>query len=418
MKVLHISTADLRHGAGIAAYRLHCGLRKKGIESKMIVAEKTSNDDDVVSLDANSKSTTTSIFRFFKNITELTLNTFWIQNKFSFFSNSLFSHPLIKEASIIHCHNLHWPFKNFPLKTIELGKSKPLVWTFHDMWPLTGHCYHSFNCNKWKSGCGKGCQLSTFIPLAWNSSHKQWLFKKSFYDKNPFQIITPSQWLANIAKETPLLKNHFVHHIPNIIDADLFTPSNKKELRNLYGFSEKDKIIFFSAGNINVPLKGLNLLLDILKNITFNSNIKLILAGNGHIPIRYNKNIRIRHFGKIKNAKKMCELYNLADITVVPSKAETFGNVVAESMACETPVVAFKVGGIPDIIDHKINGYLSEPEDKQSFLEGIEYFLFNDNIRFLAGKRAREKILQFFCEEKITSQHILLYKDMIKKRQE
>ncbi len=411
MNILHISTADLRHGAGIAAYRLHGALRKRGVRSRMLVAEKSSDDPDVAALVPSDLSGGAAFLRHIQDIVELGLNTGGLQNHFSFFTKKLFSHPFVQEADIIHCHNLHWPFKNFPLRFLGIGRRKPLIWTLHDMWPLTGHCYHSFECVKWKSGCKGGCpHLFTFIPLAWDSTPLQWRAKKKMYTGTPFRVVVPSKWIMQIANDSPLLKGHDVFYIPNVADTAVFTVLNKSELRRAYGFLPDEKLILFAAANINVPLKGLPLLLDGLVHLKERNIMPtLMIAGNGDLPEKYKKIIRWRHFGRLHEDRKMAELYNMADMTIVPSAAENFPSVVLESMACATPVIGSRVGGIPDMIVHKENGWLFNPGDVLSLKEGIEYFFTNDDFRVAAGQNALRRVEDFFCEEKVIMAHTALY---------
>ncbi len=412
MNILHISTADLRHGAGIAAFRLHSALKKAGHISHMLVAEKTSTDTDVVSLIPEKQP---KVLRQLQNVIELGINTFGPQNVFSFFAKDLENHPLIKQADIIHCHNLHWPFKNFPLDFLNIGRTKPLVWTLHDMWPLTGHCFYSQECEKWKTGCKGGCpQLFTFIPLAWDSCPMQWRIKNKIYHETKFSVITPSIWLTILAQQSPMLSGHKAVVVPNIVDTEIFKVSDKLQLRRTYDFAEKDRLLLFVAGDINVVVKGLKTLLQSLIDIQeSNPNIVLLVAGKGDLPSQYKKRIRHRHFGKIADPKKLAELYNLAHITTAPSIAETFGNVVAESMSCGTPVIGSRVGGIPDMIDHKINGYLFEPGNVAALTQGLQYFLSDEKARLNAGEQARIKIENKFSEKSIVTAHLQIYEKQL-----
>lgn len=411
MNVLHISTADLRHGAGIAAYRLHHALRKRGVHSRMLVAEKSSDDPDVATLVPSDLSGGAVFLRTIENIVELGINTCGLQNHFSFFTKKLFFHPFVQEADVIHCHNLHWPFKNFPLRFLEIGRRKPLIWTFHDMWPLTGHCYHSFECLKWKSGCKGGCpHLFTFIPLAWDSTPWQWQEKKKIYASTSFRVVAPSKWLMQMAHDSPLLKGHDVFYIPNLADTTAFTVLNKSELRHAYGFLSDEKLVLFAAANINVPLKGFSVLLDALAHLKEDHlTPTLMVAGNGDLPRKYKKMIRWRHFGRVREERKMAELYSIADVTVVPSLAENFPGVILESMACATPVIGSMVGGIPDMIVHKENGWLFNSGDVLALSEGLEYLFTNDDFRVAAGQNALRRVEDFFSEEKVITAHMALY---------
>ncbi len=408
MNIVHICTSDLRHGAGVAAYRLHKALKKKGVYSTLIVAQKFSKDEDVLSAKPEPVNLLSRAYRWGHYGLELTLNLLGPQNVYSYLSQGIENHPAIRQADVIHLHNIHWPFRNFSLNLLKIGKAKPLFWTFHDMWPITGHCYHSFECQKWMAGCKGGCPyLLTFIPLAWDSCPMQWEIKKKIYAGTSFHVVAPSLWLTQLAQRSPLLTGHPVTCIPNIVDTANFRILNKDSLRRSYGFSEREKLILFVAANINIPLKGLNCLLDVLINL--NHPIVVIVAGKGKIPARYSKRLRIYHFGKLNEDHKLCELYNLADITILPSLAENLSNVMGESMACGTPVVGSRVGGIPDMIDHQINGFLFPPGDSSLLAKGINYFLSNDEARINAGQEARKKIEKFFSVEAVVSAHLDLY---------
>lgn len=414
MKILHICTADLRHGAGIAAYRLHKALQRPGHTSRLLVAEKTSKDDSVASLLPEHPGLVDKTRRLFQDMIELGMNTFGPQNTFSFFKRTLAGHPWVKDADVIHCHNLHWPFKNFPLDFLKTSLTKPLAWTFHDMWPLTGHCFYSLECEKWRSGCKGGCpQLFAFIPLAWDSSPMQWNIKKRIYAGTPFTIITPSRWLTELAKQSPLLAGHNSVTIPNIVDTKIFAPLDRMAARSSHGFTENEKLVLFIAGNINVPVKGLKTLLDALIVYTQkNPGTRLLLAGHGDIPSRYKTGVKHFHFGRIKDQKALAQVYALADVTVVPSLAETFGNIVAESMACGTPVIGSRVGGIPDMIDHNVNGILYSPGDQNGLIRGLEHLLSDKNIRATFGQRAKAKITEYCDENKIVNAHLNIYNDL------
>src|SRR6185369_9236131 len=155
MRSLLISTSDIGHGAGIAAYRLHKGLLEAGCESRMLVTEKLSNDPTVAQIPAPTRTSAGKGIQRFLHRCEYALNLVGFQNLFSVAAPMTLRHPWTASCNVIHLHNIHWHSRNFsPLMIPILSRKKALIWTIHDMWPLTGHCYNPYECDRWRNGCG------------------------------------------------------------------------------------------------------------------------------------------------------------------------------------------------------------------------------------------------------------------------
>jgi glycosyltransferase involved in cell wall biosynthesis len=248
------------------------------------------------------------------------------------------------------------------------------------MWTFTGGCHYSFTCNKYKTECNN-CQ---FFPkdkvkdLAYKEFHKkQKLFPK--YDNLYF--VSPSKWLYNCTNEATLTKDKPSYHIPNFLDDKMFKPFDKKVAKRILNIDENEIVIAFGAIAIDSPYKGWKYLqeaLEILSEDENYKNIHILIFGSG-----YNKEVANRVPFKTKFAGFLTSeyattlMYNAADIFVAPSLADNLPYTILESEYCGTPVVAFNTGGIPDLIEHKENGYLANYKDAKDLAVGIKYCLDN-----------------------------------------
>lgn len=295
---------------------------------------------------------------------------------FPVFGTDISKLELIKQADVIY---IHWFLLGFlSLKNIEqLAKlKKPLVFVMHDMWTITGGCHHSFDCEKYMLQC-LNCQ---FFPKDKDKdlstiefNRKQKLFSK--YDNLYF--ISPSKWLYDCAKRSAITKNKPLFHIPNFLDTKMFKPFNKNVAKEILNIENGDKVIAFGAISIDSPYKGWKHLQKALKILNQDKNFKnitILIFGSG-----YNKEMaesisfKTKFVGFLNNDYAITLMYNAADVFVAPSLADNLPYTILEAESCGTPVVAFNIGGIPELIDHKKNGYLAAYKDSHDLAEGIKY---------------------------------------------
>jgi glycosyltransferase involved in cell wall biosynthesis len=288
----------------------------------------------------------------------------------------------VKNADIIY---IHWALKGLlNLNSIEkiAQLNKPVIVFLHDMWAITGGCHHSFTCEKYKT---EGCNSCPMFPAGKKNdlSGKEFRKKIKIYSKyNNLHFVSPSQWLYNCAKESLLTKNKPVHYIPNILDNSLFKPTDKTVAKQMLNIDPDETVIAFGAISVNSPYKGwvyLQKALELLKQKDTAKNISVLIFGSA-----YNKEIadaipfKTRFMGYLLDEYSTALVYNAADVFIAPSLAEAFGYVVMEALSCGTPVVGFDVGGIPDMISHKENGYLARYKDAADISEGIKFCLQNN----------------------------------------
>lgn len=279
------------------------------------------------------------------------------------------------DADIVH---LHWV--NYSMVGIKaISKiNKPIVWTFHDMWPFMG-CEHyddlinPFRYTEAYNRTNKNIKACDINKIAWKLKNKYWKNIK-------FNVITPSKWLKQCAEKSYIFKSKNIINIPNIIEEDKFYYKEKKEARRELSFNLNKKYILFGAFNTNKSNKGGDLLNSAIKDLEI-ENTELLIFGSSNSKGKYK--LPTKYMGYINDESTLNNLYNAADVFIVPSRQDNLPNTVIESMRCGTPIVAFNIGGMPDMIIHKHNGYLASAFDTDDLKSGIEYIINNpDNIEF------------------------------------
>jgi len=287
----------------------------------------------------------------------------------------------VKNADIIY---IHWALKGFlnfrSIKQIA-SLNKPVIVFLHDMWSITGGCHHSFDCEKYKV---EGCNNCPMFPEDRNNdlSAKEFSKKMKLYSKyKNLVFVSPSRWLYSCAKESLLTKDKPVFYIPNLLDSTLFKPFDKNIAKQILNITAGEAVIAFGAITVDSPYKGwvyLQKALELLSQDEKIKNISVLIFGSS-----YNKEIadsipfKTRFMGYLQDEYSTALVYNAADVFIAPSLAEAFGYVVMEALSCGTPVVGFNVGGIPDMISHKENGYLAKYKDAEDITEGIKFCLQN-----------------------------------------
>lgn len=390
MKIVHISTDDYAGGASIAAFRMHAAMLGVGMDSSMLVGKKNGEYDNVYLFEPGMCGTMVS--RYLPKIKSRFKIAEYHKSR-GLFSNTVIGndvsrHFLVNQADIIF---LHWINRGFlSLSGIEkiLMLGKPVYWVLHDMWAMTGGCHHSFDCSKYITHCGTCPHLVK--PSDRDPSYRLFENKLKVFDRfDNLRIITPSNWLGGRAKQSRLFSNKKISILPNYLDTALFKPVDKQGARDAFNLNKDKTIILFGAvQGVSNPYKGWPYLRESLRNIAkAKDNLELFIFGSDYTrQIADSVPFPVHFSGHIHDCGTLCMLYNAADVYVSPSLAETLGNTIAESLACGTPAAGFNVGGIPDLIEHKINGYLARYQDTDDLAEGILWILNNtadlkDNAR-------------------------------------
>ncbi|MDR2475463.1 MAG: glycosyltransferase family 4 protein [Bacteroidales bacterium] len=413
MKILLISTFDCSGGAAVAANRLMKALRKQGVDAKILVRDKQTDDENVISVNTSWLKRKINFIRFaWERWIIFCHNRF---NRKDLFRVSIANtgtdicgHSLMAWADVVHLHWINQGFLslNDIKKLLKTGKS--VVWTMHDMWPCTGICHHAWGCENFKSECGNCPFLSS--KKTNDLSYRIFQNKKHIFQSN-IHFVTVSIWLKSMALKNTQIENSDISVIPNVVDTTLFYPADKQIARKQLSFPLDKKIVLMGAAKLNDPIKGFTYLqqaLSILKEQ--GENILLILFGSLKDDPVFLSSISVEYIstGLIRDTSTLARLYVAADVTVVSSLYETFGQTLIEAMACGCPVVSFDNSGQTDIIEHKVNGYLARYKDAEDLACGIRWVLSEASYEELS-KNAIGKVKQVYDEAVIARQYIELY---------
>ena len=418
MKITLLNTDDVLGGAGIAAYRIMNSLTSDDIQAEMLVLQKYSDDDKVHQLITTGYKKVGWLMRlaFEKGKLQFLQRDNSVRFSFSMANTGyhLSSHRLVKRADIIHLHWINNAMLSLSGIQQLLQLNKPVLWTLHDMWPFTGGCHISYECDNFQSGCGNCFYLKN--PKSNDSSRKIHATKERIFQGADIKIVTVSNWLKKQAESSSLFKNKVIKVIPNAVDTEIFKPSGKIKNRINYNIDPAKKILLFVSSKIDHPIKGFEYFVEAMHQLySTDENKELfecVVVGNfsRHQSINsYNIPFKTHHFDKVTKSEDLVNFYSLSDITLVTSKYESFSQVCAESMACATPVIAFSHSGPTDIIDHKVNGYLSEKDLVSDIVAGINWIIHN-NLKGTVSRDARNKIVKNFHPSIVGAQYEELYR--------
>jgi glycosyltransferase involved in cell wall biosynthesis len=420
MKVVFINTSDNSGGAAIACLRLRKAMEEyAAVEGRVLVQEKNTTNTFVETISDTAWKKKTTWLRFVAE--RLSFLPYERSKEIRFlFNRAIFgadisNHPLVQEAQIIHLHWVNFGFLSTSGLKKLLALGKPVVWTFHDMWPFTGGCHHSGACDHYENECGNCKFLNK--PSEHDISHGGWKAKKKAYLPSHFTAVACSHWLAGHANRSSLLKGSRIESIPNPIDTSLFHVISKKEARLKLGLPVDKELILFAAMRVHAPGKGFIYFVDALNWLSlnhpeWNDRLELVVFGQADDTTLAGLPYRAHKLGHLSDVQKIILAYNAASMFVTPSLEENLPNTIMESFACGTPAVGFRVGGIPEMIDHKINGFVSEYKSTESLGAGMQWVL-DHNTEGTLSNQARQKVLDKYSEKVVAEQYYNLYQSLL-----
>ncbi len=390
MKILLVNTYD-KWGAANSCLRLHKGLLKSGVDSCVLLRNKEKNISftevikprkEIKSKIQKVKYNIRMILKEFKLLKErpVSENEIFLRKRskrleaFSFPDSKfdITTSESYNEADIV---NLHWVANFLDYSSFFEKNKKPVVWTLHDMNPFSGgeHYLEKY----------LGIDELGFPIQRTRSEEELRLSKKNIAIKiqalskiDNLTIVTPSEWLAYEARRSEVFKGYPICCIPYGLDAEIYKPRDKNFSRELLNIPKDRKVILFVADSIDNNRKGFIFLKKAFERLA-DQNLVLCAIGDKNIDSLTTENII--QFGTIYDERLMSIVYSAADVFVIPSLMDNLPNTVLESIMCGTPVIGFPVGGIPEMIQNGINGFLTDEINVNSLVATINKFLNNSN---------------------------------------
>ncbi len=405
--VLHISAWDNFGGSGRSAHRVHVGLKRLGVRSRMLVGWKAMEreaDGDIELLGGRLRFAD----QFFNRVTDrLSLQYLAAPS-----SALLPYRRWVREADVIQLYNAHGGYFSHTVLPV-LSRRRPVVWRLSDMWPMTGHCTYSFECERWKTGCGSCPILSDYPALRRDRTALLWRVKQRLYRRSRLTIVSPSRWMAGLARQSPLLREFPQHVIPNGLDTEVFHPIAKSVAREALGVQPNRRVVLFGAHFISERRKGGQWLTQALERLRQEgrSDIELLVMGRTLEPDATSLRFPMRDLGPIRDDRLLATVYSAADVFILPTLADNLPNGILESMACGTPVVSCNVGGVPELVRHLDTGYLARPRDADDLAKGIQLLLDDPDVREAMGRRGREIVEREHTLELQAKRFLALYEE-------
>lgn len=394
MRSLILSTSDIEGGAARAAYRLHLGLQRAGVDSRMLVQCKSSADPLISapatrmsqSIARSSVAIDALPLKLYPQRHNTTLSLQWLPDRVVPQVNAL-------KPDVI---NLHWINEAF-VQVETLAKfNSPLVWTLHDMWAFTGGCHYDGECAGYEKSCGNCPQLGS--QKDWDLSRWVWQRKAKSWRTLNLTIVALSNWLATCARSSALFNHSRIELIPNGIDTQIYKPINQQFARQLLNLPlDKPLILFGSLKATSDLRKGFHLLQPALKQLSQTvgcDRFELAIFGADQPQNSLDLGFKTHYLGSFRDDLSLAIAYSAADVFVLPSVQENLANTILEAMSCGIPCVTFQIGGMPDMIEHQTSGYLAHPYKIEDLAQGIYWVLDNaerlDKLKWAARARVEQ----------------------------
>ena len=405
MNILQIYQTDYLQGGGggVSTYRLHQGFRKLGHDARILCRTKTVDSPYSIGLRPLTKGE-----KRLQSITQpLGLNDIHCISSFGIPRRWAYRH-----ADILFFTSFRSGFSHMALPA--LTRNKPGVLTMHDTWPFTGHCAVTYDCVRWKTGCGRCPHLEVIPKIKRDATRVEWKLKNWAYKHSNLTIVSRSTPITEQVKQSML--NRFpIHQLPGGVPADVLEPLDRDRCRDLLGIPKGKRVLMFAALSMEQLWKGPDLLAETLGGLPASlkaETVLLLLGGKGQALVR-SCGMQVIELGTVMDDRVKATFYSAADLFISPSRAEAFGLVSLESMSCGTPPVAFAVGGAPDYIQPGVTGYLAQPENTDDLRAGIVQLLEDDSLRLEMGRQARELVLKEYTVDLEVERYVQLFKEIL-----
>ena len=404
MKVLHLSYSDNYGGAFIAARRIHSALLSANLDSIMWVSKLQQGDERITAPGGSYTKARNNLNKLVAKCAVKCVEN----NQNSLLSPALLRGTLVKkinnsDADVV---NLHW-INGEMLSISDIGRiTKPIVWTLHDMWPLCG-AEHYAQDDRWQVGYNdtnrpkskRGFDLNRWV---WNKKKRHWTRK--------IHLVSPSQWLSQLASQSLLFRGSDVTTIGHPIDLTEWHPVDRSNARLELNLPENTPLILFGAvGGVSDPRKGFDLLLASMQRLKLlQPNFEVVVFGGQKNAQLSELGVKVHVFAHTTNTKELIKIYSAADVFALPSRQEALGLTGMEALSCGLPVVAFGNSGSGSMIKHEETGFIVPAFDVERFAHGLKWCIHNSKTKNL-DRSARIFAEQNFAPVKVANQYKKVY---------
>lgn len=325
--------------------------------------------------------------------------------------------PVWRASDVVHGHALQGDWFSYPAMRL-LARSKPVVLTLHDMWPMTGHCSFSLDCERWRSGCGSCPYPDTYPPISRDATRVEWRLKRWTWEGAAPTVVCPSEWMAGLARQG-MLGQCRIEVIPHGIDLDTYSPSSDREAdRRVLGIPPDRAAILFAAASVDDPRKGSDTLIRLARELTtVKSSLCLVVLGGGDgslARVLRGMGHLVVELGFVADDVAKARVFSAADLFCFPTRADNSPLVILESLACGTPTVSFDLGGINELVRDGVTGVLVPEGSLDAMTAAVRQLL--GRAETLAGyrSRCREMTERNHQPDVAARRHIALYQDAVR----
>ena len=407
MRVLIVNTSERTGGAAVAANRLMKALNNNGAKAKMLVRDKETDALTVVPLPHSPRLRWHFLWERLVVFCRLHFSrSHLFEVDIANAGSDITKLPEFQEADVIH---LHWINQGMlSLKCIQkiLQSGKPVVWTMHDIWPATALCHVTLGCERFTTQC-EHCRLLPSGGSSNDFSTIVWRRKQRMLAGGSIYFVACSRWLESEAKRSALLKGQKITSIPNPIDTRIYKVGNKQEARQRLGLPLDKKLILFASQRVTNVNKGMDYLIEACQQLQLADTAVVILGGHAEEVVSQ-LSLEAYPLGYVNEEQRIVDVYQAVDVFVLPSLSENLPNTIMEAMACGVPCVGFKVGGIPEEIDHRRNGYVAEYRHAEDLAQGIRWILSEADYEKLS-QNAVQKVMQNYSQQSVALKYLDVY---------
>jgi len=416
MKVLIVSTSETTGGAAVAANRLMKALNNNGVKARMMVAHKETDDISVVAIGRRMHRWH---FLWERLCIYVRLHFRWdhlFQIDIANSGTDITRLREFREADVVH---LHWINQGMlSLKGIRriLASGKPVVWTMHDLWPATAICHLALGCRSFTESCHH-CKYLPGGGSEGDLAARVWRRKERMLGAGSCTFVACSRWLEGEARASALLEGQKVMSIPNPIDTHVFCPGSQGDARRRLGLPEDRLLMLFVCQRLTNVNKGMSYLAEACRLMAdahpeLKDRIGLVLLGGHADEVSRELPFDCFPMGYVSDEATIVDAYRASDVFVLPSLSENLPNTIMEAMACGVPCVGFRVGGIPEMIDHRRNGYVAELRNSDDLARGLLWVL-TETDRDELRRQAQRKVNMSYSQSSVALRYIEVYQEAL-----